>query len=1005
MLRGYPARDPRCCAVRSAYEYGNADAALAHERTPTRTHMHTHTHRTASAVLSSFGTLSCMPRPCVVSMPAHVSKISDPCVVGPGPVSEDKGIKEIFIALNGDLIDTVMVPVRLNGGGEGGGASLTCRGGVGTNWMRRVRVAGVPSGTKGGAVKTVRELQEWVRRRAGGLAEWCSLYTHVCTQPPRPPADGGLPQAAGSRNWEPLVALGEPKPAATTGAWWGEPLRVGAELPVLAEGQRLVVCTKSYGVTVNGDMWPSWKCMPLNLTGPERLRHADKLVLHDPVRHDEMAALLKLQETKYPWLKHMQRCGSEMLHGGILINDEVSFASVMGHSHAPNAFSAGRVALRVVANDCVASRRARATGQMAATKQISSAGAGSKQVGARDSMMWEDESVWASLPPHAHVLTLLFTAGPQMLFCSYMDLAPVTHWLLSCPVQALDAEEMLLVYRTMMMQTAMALEHFHDHGALHLGVQPDNLFVRPCTDMRQPLWKRMHIVLSDFGLSSRDNMAGWHAEEERGGTPGFWPPEQVPLDHAAADDRWGDSPPQLRLAFEMFIEGLYIEQGRQKVQGKEGKEDKEGKENKENKEVAIELPDFPRLPLTSWDWFKQANLNVDASKEVAQEASPRTSLQEVSDELEKVVEGCLAQDDAVRGSLWRDAVQKSGAVLTEHADSFSLGMTMIYLIGHAIRDRVKSAESKANRQQAAGGASSGTGSSNGNNPGAMGSPGSFRGVSLSIYDQTANEWQRVVTDELASVLGSCIRLKSTDRILAAKIVWQLQAYPSYARRLWLRMAGNDLGPWKGRYGDEPLCDMPSLLNIARARVYACMKLMGIDDPQTRRAQAAMVQLLSLTQAQVLPDLSIKPLNANTLADELLRSAENLVQWFHTHGPPEVVSWNRRQTEHGAVTMSLPTRTGYLRTAAEGEGGGAARASYEQCCYVRAVYQLGLVRDLYGRKADALELMESLVQYIEKNVGICHLLSFMPTLQVSKKHACPVGPPARRLLHLPCAPAT
>jgi serine/threonine protein kinase len=604
----------------------------------------------------------------------------------------------------------------------------------------------------------------------------------------------------------------------------------------------------------------------------------------------------------------------------------VSFASVMGHSHAPNAFSAGRVALRVVANDCVASRRARATGQMAATKQISSAGAGSKQVGARDSMMWEDESVWASLPPHAHVLTLLFTAGPQMLFCSYMDLAPVTHWLLSCPVQALDAEEMLLVYRTMMMQTAMALEHFHDHGALHLGVQPDNLFVRPCTDMRQPLWKRMHIVLSDFGLSSRDNMAGWHAEEERGGTPGFWPPEQVPLDHAAADDRWGDSPPQLRLAFEMFIEGLYIEQGRQKVQGKEGKEDKEGKENKENKEVAIELPDFPRLPLTSWDWFKQANLNVDASKEVAQEASPRTSLQEVSDELEKVVEGCLAQDDAVRGSLWRDAVQKSGAVLTEHADSFSLGMTMIYLIGHAIRDRVKSAESKANRQQAAGGASSGTGSSNGNNPGAMGSPGSFRGVSLSIYDQTANEWQRVVTDELASVLGSCIRLKSTDRILAAKIVWQLQAYPSYARRLWLRMAGNDLGPWKGRYGDEPLCDMPSLLNIARARVYACMKLMGIDDPQTRRAQAAMVQLLSLTQAQVLPDLSIKPLNANTLADELLRSAENLVQWFHTHGPPEVVSWNRRQTEHGAVTMSLPTRTGYLRTAAEGEGGGAARAS-------------------------------------------------------------------------------
>ena len=100
-----------------------------------------------------------------------------------------------------------------------------------------------------------------------------------------------------------------------------------------------------------------------------------------------------------------------------------------------------------------------------------------------------------------------------------------------------------------------------------------------------------------------------------------------------------------------------------------------------------------------------------------------------------------------------------------------------------------------------------------------------------------------------------------------------------------------------------------------------------------------------------------------------------------------MSWNRRQTtddrrqtEHGAHTVSLPKRRGYLPAAADGERESAARASYEQCCYVRAVYQLSLVRDLYGRKNDALQLIHGLLQYIEKNVGVSHLLSVMPTLQ-------------------------
>ena len=78
---------------------------------------------------------------------------------------------------------------------------------------------------------------------------------------------------------------------------------------------------------------------------------------------------------------------------------------------------------------------------------------------------------------------LLFTAGPHVLFCPFMHVAPVAQWLLSCPVQALDEEEMTLVYRAILLQTARALEHCHDHGVIHSGVVPSNLLVRGGQDM------------------------------------------------------------------------------------------------------------------------------------------------------------------------------------------------------------------------------------------------------------------------------------------------------------------------------------------------------------------------------------------------------------------------------------------------------------------------------------------------------------------------------------------
>lgn len=483
--------------------------------------------RTVAAQLSSFGIMSCMPRPCVVPMPPYRSSATDEGVIAACRVAESvaRVMPELYVAINGDLSASVMAPVRLNFVKDlqgGGSASLTCRGGVTTDSMIRIPVCA--AGDDGGAIKTVKDLQDWVRKRFGALAEWCRLSTHTITPPARPlPAE--VPGVT-----EPKQPEGYEAPVAGAG-WWSAALDETTALPELAVGQRLVVCTKSYAITVTGEMWPSWKCMPLNISGPERLQIGDKLIVDDPVRHEEISALLQSKEARYPWLKHMQRCGAEMRAdlGGILVNDEVSFASVLTHSSAPGPHSAGRMSMKIVARPLpqALEQNQGVTFQRGKDKRVDS-----------PDRIWEDESVWASLPPHVNTMTVLFTAGPHVLFCPFMHVAPVAQWLLSCPVQALDEEEMTLVYRAILLQTARALEHCHDHGVIHSGVVPSNLLVRGGQDMRQPLWKRMHVVLADYGLTCRLAMAGPRACD-RGGSPGFWAPEQVPKDRAGViDDRW-----------------------------------------------------------------------------------------------------------------------------------------------------------------------------------------------------------------------------------------------------------------------------------------------------------------------------------------------------------------------------------------------------------------------------------------------------------------------------------
>ena len=169
-----------------------------------------------------------------------------------------------------------------------GDVELTCRGGVGTSCFKSIPVvpAHAGNGGEGGGVGSVKELEEWVRRRGGNLPTWCRLYTHICTPPPRPPLDSNGMAAAHDSGTE--------SKAVKMGMWWTGPLWPDQTLPQLKANERLVVSTKLIGLMVRPKMWPSWKCMPLNLSGPHRLAVGDKLLLPDSVRHADLSGLFLL---------------------------------------------------------------------------------------------------------------------------------------------------------------------------------------------------------------------------------------------------------------------------------------------------------------------------------------------------------------------------------------------------------------------------------------------------------------------------------------------------------------------------------------------------------------------------------------------------------------------------------------------------------------------------------------------------------------------------------------
>jgi len=220
-------------------------------------------------------------------------------------------------------------------------------------------------------------------------------------------------------------------------------------------------------------------------------------------------SLVQQQTLLYPWLKRMQlKKSSKAVHGGQGTVNEVTFEG---------ATSSIRIALKVVFQRGSSFKSA-------------------------------ERSLWLNVDNHPHILPLLFTAGPNMLFMPFMELASVTDWLAkSTETKTLPPDDLRLVEQTIGVQVSWALQHMHKVGTLHLDMKPNNILIR-VRDSRQPLHTRVHCMVCDFGLAAV-NIEG--SATGRGGTPGYWAPELMPIDGAGVpvaywSDACSDPPPACR---------------------------------------------------------------------------------------------------------------------------------------------------------------------------------------------------------------------------------------------------------------------------------------------------------------------------------------------------------------------------------------------------------------------------------------------------------------------------
>jgi hypothetical protein len=235
-------------------------------------------------------------------------------------------------------------------------------------------------------------------------------------------------------------------------------------------------------------------------------RAADAVaVVADPYRHDDVTrAIEKAIKGGCRWLRKLERCATITMEGNYCFGDEVTFSGLTT-SGMPGPGSSGRIAMRILPA---------ATPKLLATAAAGRAGGGdSSPAEGSDSQDEKSESAadfsnldlpppWAGLPPHPHVIPLLFVAGPNIIFTPHLDVSPLSNWLSSPPVSAFSDDTMRYMCNTIAIQTARGLAHFHSQGLAHLGICMDNLFVRSCSDMRLPLHLRAHIMITDLCLTS-----------------------------------------------------------------------------------------------------------------------------------------------------------------------------------------------------------------------------------------------------------------------------------------------------------------------------------------------------------------------------------------------------------------------------------------------------------------------------------------------------------------------
>ena len=132
------------------------------------------------------------------------------------------------------------------------------------------------------------------------------------------------------------------------------------------------------------------------------------------------------------------------------------------------------------------------------------------------------ECTWLSCDLHPHILPAICTAGSCLIFYSSDPTsAPAPDFLVRVHPSADGSRR---TYFTIMLHVALALEHLHRQGHVHLNVCPSNVMVRSTGGPGGDQSGKIRCELCDWGLSS--TTAARHVQIRRG-TPGYWSPEQV----------------------------------------------------------------------------------------------------------------------------------------------------------------------------------------------------------------------------------------------------------------------------------------------------------------------------------------------------------------------------------------------------------------------------------------------------------------------------------------------